>query len=84
MVTVVVREQLTPVQLEQNTSLNKIMKKLAKQHQLLEEHTNHILKQKSDLEDLRIHAKFMISNKEKEAEGLQREVSRMQVMDRMR
>jgi hypothetical protein len=36
------------------------------------------------LEDLRIHAKFMISNKEKEAEGLHREVSRMQVMDRMR
>ena len=43
-----------------------------------------MLKIRETLEDLKIEAKFMITNKEKESDAYQREIGRMQVLDRVR
>jgi hypothetical protein len=44
MVASLIRELLTPISLEQNTNINKIMKEISKQQALLEDHTNFMLK----------------------------------------
>lgn len=43
-----------------------------------------MLRIRETLEDLKIEAKFMITNKEKENDAYQREIGRMQVLDRVR
>lgn len=69
MVTSLIRELLTPISLEQNTNINKIMKEISKQQALLEDHTNFMLKIREQFEDIKVETKFTIANKDRETES---------------
>lgn len=43
-----------------------------------------MVKVSQTLEDMKVEAKFIISNKSRENEAYQREIDRMQVLDRVR
>jgi hypothetical protein len=43
-----------------------------------------MVKVRKTLEDMKVEAKFIISNKSRENEAYQREIDRMQVLDRVR
>lgn len=64
--------------------MNKLEKTIGKQNRLLEEHTNFMLRVRETLEDMKIETKYIIANKDKESEAYQKEISRMQVLDRVR
>lgn len=84
MVLSLIREVLTPINLENKTTLNEILKDQRKQNSILEDHTNFIIMVKQTLEDLKVEAKFKIKNTVKENESYAREIDRMQVIDRVK
>lgn len=43
----------------------------------MEDHTNFMLKVSETLEDMKVEAKFIISNKSRENDAYQREINRM-------
>lgn len=75
---------MTPINLENKTTLNEIIKDQRRQSRLLEDHTNFIIKNNQTLEDLKVEAKFKIKNTVKESESYAREIDRMQVIERVK
>jgi hypothetical protein len=64
-----VREQLTPINLDWKVQMKKLSKDLKQQQTQIEDHSNFMKAVKETLDDLKLEAKFVISNLDKESGG---------------
>ena len=84
MIADVVRECLTPVQMQQNIEIKSI-KKLVEEHAVqMEAYRDAIRGYRQELDDYRLSSVYDINNGKREAEGYMKELVRMQKLDHLR
>ena len=84
MIAEVVRECLTPIQMQQNIEIKSI-KKLVEEHAIqMEAYRDAIRGFRQELDEYRLRGVYDINNGKKEAEGYMKELVRMQKLDHLR